>query len=127
MKKILLAITILFSINAIAQTKMSKDSLVKIMSNEVCIELTKVKDKADFNLELELGKAMLPLFTKYHSEINEVYGFTEMTAKNGQKVGGDIGVQMAENCPAFLEILSKNSDQTSELISEKTKNQIKGV
>ncbi len=116
MKKLLLFATIFITITANAQ-KISKDSLIKIMADEVCIELAKPTNTKTNDLATEIGLAMLPVFTKHLSDIQEAYGFTELTEENGEKVGQDIGVKLSANCPAFLEIISKNPEATANLIS----------
>lgn len=113
-----------------AQKKMSKDELVKLMSKDVCDELDKIvnEKKSVQNLEVELGMAMLPVFTKYEKEISEVYGFSDLTSENGEKIGRDIGGNLARTCPSFMKILTSNVDQTTELISgdKKTRATLKG-
>lgn len=118
MKKLFLAATVFIAISTNAQ-KISKDSLIKLMANEVCAELSKQKDSKlkTKDLATEVGLAMLPIFSNHMSEIQEAYGFTVLNEENGSKVGEDIGGRLAGSCPAFLELLSKNPEATANLIS----------
>jgi hypothetical protein len=118
MKKLFLSAALFITIAANAQ-KISKDSLVKLMANEVCIELSKPKDSKSKGKDIatEVGLAMIPVFTNHLTEIQEAYGFTELTKENGSKVGEDIGGKLANTCPAFLELLTQNPEATANLIS----------
>lgn len=117
--KVLTFSVILFIAVTTSAQKISKDSLVKIMANEVCAELSKPKDgKTKIkDLATEVGLAMLPVFSNHLSDIQEAYGFTVLNEENGSKVGEDIGGRLANNCPAFLELLTKNPEATANLIS----------
>jgi hypothetical protein len=121
MKKIFLSVSIItIAISSNAQ-KITKDSLIKLMSNDVCIELNKmISDKKQItNLDTELGMAMIPAYSKYINEIKEIYGFDDISEGDGEIVGRDIGMQLVKVCPAFIQILRNNSEATSELISGK--------
>jgi hypothetical protein len=90
-----------------AKAQMSKDSLTKIMAKDVCGEL----EKKDFSkikkeqIEEELGLALLPVITKYETEIKEVYKVDEvMESKTMEIVGRDIGMKLVNVCPSFLKI-----------------------
>ncbi len=90
-----------------AKAQMSKDSLTKVMAKEVCVEL----EKKDFSkikkeqIEEELGLALLPVITKYETEIKEVYKVDEvMESKTMEIVGRDIGMKLVNVCPSFLKI-----------------------
>jgi hypothetical protein len=121
MKKVLFIFLSLIAVHLNAQTKMTKDSLIKLMSDDVCIEMNKmVKEKREIkDLETQLGLAMLPAFGKYMNEIREIYGIENLDEKFGEMIGEDVGGYLAKSCPAFLEILTSNSDATAELISGK--------
>ncbi len=110
---------------SIAQ-KMTKDSLIVLMSNDVCLELNKllVENRNNSTLETDLGLAMLPAFEKYMKEILQIYGFDKMSEENGGKVGEDIGMELGKNCPAFFKLLSRNPDATSDIINGKTSNSL---
>lgn len=89
------------------KAQMSKDSLTKIMAKDVCVEL----EKKDFSkikkeqIEEELGLALLPVITKYETEIKEVYKVDEvMESKTMEMVGRDIGMKLVNVCPSFLKI-----------------------
>lgn len=118
MRKILFATTLLVSLNISAQ-KTTKDSLVKKISDEVCIEMNKIvsEKRKIANLEVTLGLAMMPALGKYNKEIKEVYGYDALDDNENNKVTDDVGDYIATNCPAFLQIIAENSEATSRLIS----------
>jgi hypothetical protein len=122
MKKIILAVCVFISLTSTAQ-KLSKDTLIKRISESVCEELEKVaKDnKKVTNLETTLGLVLLPSFTKYSKEIKEVYGFDALEDNDDNKLAEDVGVYAALHCPVFMQILSENSEATSNLINKDKK------
>lgn len=127
MKKNFIAVIIAIAIAnfCVAQTKITKDSLVKLMCADVCVEIEDLaKDNKKIeNLEEALGTPMMNVFMKYMKELKEVYGFEEMNSENGEIVGKDIGECLGQNCPAFAKLLFSNSEATLEMISDKkTKN-----
>lgn len=84
--------------------QITKDSLIKKMVKECCIEIKKKNfstvDRS--NYETELSMMMIPVFLKNASEIEEVYGakFTDKTAM--RKMGEDIGMKLVLDCPEFM-------------------------
>jgi hypothetical protein len=117
MKKTMLAFLLIMIGSFGAKAQMSKDSLVKKLAQEVCIDL----EKKDFSkikksqLEEELGLALLPAITKYENEIKEVYKVDEvMEAKTMETVGRDIGMKLVSVCPSFLKIFAKGLAEDDE-------------
>jgi hypothetical protein len=131
MKKLFLAIFCFLTMSNTLFSQMTKDSLVKIMADEVCGALSNnEKESKSESLEEALGTPFMMVFGKYAKEINLVYGFTAMNETNGAKVGKDVGAKLGTDCPAFMNLLLKNVDETKELLSrdKKTKEtKISGV
>jgi len=130
MKKILLTASLFCSLTCFCQT-ITKETLLKKMSAEICDELAKKvesKKKID-NLETELGLAMLPTVTKYTKEIKEVYKSEPFEGNTMEVVGEDLGGIMATDCPAFVQLLTNNSEATADLISgnKKSTGSVKGT
>ena len=110
MKKIVLASIALLAFCGHTFSQISKDSLVKLMAKDMCTEISKqdLSNKKIENFEMELGMAMLPLFTKYGKEIKEIYGFDIEDGGNAETVGKDIGMRLAVDCPAFLKLIMQS-------------------
>ncbi len=103
MKKIITILLTICSINLFAQT--AKDSLLKVMSNEVCDEFNK-KDISTFkgeNVEKELGMLMMPSIMNHISAIETIYGGGVDDEKAMNKLGMDLGMRLVGNCPKFME------------------------
>jgi hypothetical protein len=104
MKKILTLIAIIFWFAADAQ--ITKDSLLKVMTNEACEELNK-KDltKIDAkNLEAEMGMLLAPAMMSHLEDIERIYG-GDMTDQDAmKKMGTDLGMRLATKCPKFMEL-----------------------
>jgi hypothetical protein len=59
-------------------------------------------------LQTELGMAMMPLFVKYEEQLKEVYGISDFTnADDMEKVGREIGMKLASDCPIFLKFITQ--------------------
>ena len=105
MKQILLIATVLVTQLANAQ-KMTKDSLINLISIDACKEF----DKKDFtkvkkeNMQMELGMTMLPAISKYVNEIQDIYGGSLTDRGVGEKVGTDIAMKLMVSCPKFTDI-----------------------
>jgi hypothetical protein len=87
----------------------SKDSLLKKMSAEVCAKIKasdSVLRKAD-DFELQLGLLMIPVMSSYKEELEKVIpGF--VFGDQIETLSEELGMDMAMNCPAFLKLVSSN-------------------
>jgi hypothetical protein len=104
MKKILtlIAIIICFTTNA----QITKDSLLKVMTNEACEELNK-KDltKIDAkNLEAEMSMLLAPAMMSHLEDIERIYGGGMTDQDAMKKMGMDLGMRLATKCPKFMEL-----------------------
>ncbi len=132
MKKIFITSLFITTFYSFSFSQMSKDSLVKVMSKEMCTEISKQdftgKKLDDF--EAQLGMAMLPLFSKYSKQIKEVYGF-EMDDQQGfEVIGRDIGMRLAVDCPAFLKLIMNDQEAVKEIndkVADKKTTKVSGI
>ncbi len=102
MKSILLFLSLITVINVTAQ--ITKDSLHKKMIKEVCAEITK-KDLSKLNkdnMQTELSMMMMPAFMNNMNEIETVYGGGIADKKVMSKLGQELGMKLAFECPAFM-------------------------
>lgn len=122
MKKIIVTIIVFAAFKINAQKAITKDSLIKVMSIDVCAEIEKTLNsgKKIDNMEAELGFAMLPSISKYSKEIKSIYGEDAFEGNTMEKVGEEMGVYMATNCPAFLKLFAANSGGKSSAEETKT-------
>jgi hypothetical protein len=130
MKKIILAVAVLFTISAKAQ--ITKDSLLKVMSKEACEDLNK-KDlsKVDAsNIESEFSMILMPTLMSHTAEIESVYGGGMTDEATMKKLGTDLSLKLAFSCPKFMELsmkmmgkkpvtnTKKNPERTEEISAE---------
>lgn len=106
-----------------SNAQVTKDSLIKKMSAEICDEVS----KQDFSnlkgedLNMQLGLLFLPVLTKYQEEMKTAFGVTDMTDESQmENVGKEIGQYMAFNCPAFVKMIAQISKNDKEEPAKKT-------
>ncbi|MFZ1528160.1 MAG: hypothetical protein WAT19_05380 [Ferruginibacter sp.] len=119
-KKILIAAFIIFAGSACGQV--SKDSLLKKMAIEICdgIDEKKLEGKTADEVFMEIGLNMLPVFSKYESDLKSIYGIEDVTGAEGmEKIGNDLGQKIPFVCPKFLKLVTTNKDIREGLL-EKT-------
>ncbi len=124
MKKIILtSLFVSASFFSICFSQTKKENILKLMSKDVCDELNKkeISGKTKEELQTELGLAMMPIFSKYLTELKSIYDFEEFDQESGYKIGKDVGMQLAVDCPAFMKLFMNNTEAVSE-IAEKRKN-----
>lgn len=113
MKNIFLGLLLLCSVAVQAQSK--KDKLIKKISGKVCDCIEKEKTdtmvtKAGY--KALLSRCMMEPMLDNLSEITDAYKVREFNEEVGQKVGYDIGIYLAGNCPKFMDLTIKiNSDE----------------
>lgn len=92
-----------------AQTS-GKDSVLSVMAKEVC---TKISNK-DFSGEssesfkMELGLAIMPSISSRMELLQKYYG-TDVSKEILERVGEEVGVKLAVECPAFIKLITDNS------------------
>lgn len=127
MKKNTFLIISFLLISCISFSQAKKDSILKLMAKDVCDELNKKEmiGKSKEDLQVELGLALMPVFSKYKDQIKEIYGFEEIDSESGYVIGKDIGMQLAYDCPAFMKIFINNSEAVTEIVDKKKTKDLK--
>jgi hypothetical protein len=111
-RKILCTAAAMIVFVSAAMAQVSKDSLFKIMTKEVCADIS-AKDftgKSMDEIQMELGLAFLPVLGKYNNELKEIYGEDAMGKDGMEKVGEELGMRMVMECPAFLKMMASNEE-----------------
>ncbi len=100
--------SLLFSAGILAQV--SKDSLLKVIVKETCTDITgkDFSGKSMEEIEMELGLAMMPIMVKYQEELQTAYGTGIEDQAGMEKMGMEVGLQLAKDCPAFLKMFAGN-------------------
>ena len=122
MKKILICCSALLIGTVTLYAQVAKDSLLKLMSKETCTEITN-KDFSGKNmdeLQMELGLAMMPVVMKYQEELQTAFGISMEDQSGMEKMGMEIGLQLAKDCPAFLKMFVNNSGALKEIVGNNT-------
>src|SRR5690348_12349996 len=109
MKKFIIVCTIFLFGSTALSAQISKDSLIKLMAKETCVEIAKkdLSKKTMDELEMELGLAMMPVVVKYQEQLKN-YGFELDDQQSMEGMGRDVGMQLAKDCPAFLKMFVNN-------------------
>jgi hypothetical protein len=127
MKKIIVLFFIVFA--SIANAQITKDSLLKKMANEACIEISK-KDFSKMNvdnMEQEMGVLLMPAIIGNMSDIEKVYG-TKITNEEGmQKVGQDLAMKLIMSCPEFMKMSMEMGKDPSSMEKLQKKAKIMGM
>ncbi len=115
MNKILLLLTILFSLSFTAQTDKELDLIADYTCE--CLSKKKMKKNDLDRLELELGLCVMEGASK--ASLNLTYTDEESMTKLGEQVG----LRMVGSCEAFIDLIGvmmdKNPDGMMELMNEK--------
>lgn len=122
MKKKILVLA-LTCIGYSAFSQVTKDSLLKKMALEICDEIDedKLKGKDKEELSMELGMLMLPVFTKYETELKAAYHIEDVSDAEGmEKIGRDLGMKIPLLCPKFIKLITQNNALREEIIESKT-------
>lgn len=109
MKKQFIVCTAFLLFYSALSAQVSKDSLIKLMAKETCVEISKkdLSNKTMDELELELGLAMMPIVVKYQDQLKtNGYDMEDQQAMEG--MGREVGMQLAKDCPAFLKMFVNN-------------------
>lgn len=134
MRKVLLLL-ISFSFLTLAtkaQTQKAKDSLMKIMVAEACGEIKK-KDFSSLQkeeIEMEIGMAIIPVFSNHANEIKDILNLDITDAENMKDFGQTLGMKLAMECPDFMRIVSGSKTFKDELkkgVPEKASYSISGT
>jgi hypothetical protein len=99
-----------FCTTAAGKAQLTKDSLLKAMSKDVCEDMAKkdFKGKNAEEIQMEIGLSFLPVMGKYTRELREIYGEIMDGTEGMEKAGEDLGMRLVLECPAFLQIMTGN-------------------
>jgi len=108
--------------------KLSKDELVTKLSEETCSCMSTQEIKKD-NLDMVLGLCMLKGVNKHQADVDKHFGKDIITNKPVlEKLGEEIGMKLALNCPSFLQLVMDSDENFFEdEESEEVDQQITGV
>lgn len=111
-----------------AQKKISKDSLLTKIADETCTELKKIdaSKMSSEDLQMQLGIAMLPAFSKYSTELMDVYGTDDISSLMEQ-IGEDVGYKLVAVCPAFLKLFASNPSLMNDDAGDEKKLKLTGT
>lgn len=125
MKKIILFTV--FIINFTFGQNLTKDELVSKLSEETCSCMSTQEIKKD-NLDMILGLCMLKSVNKHEADVDKHFGKNIITNKPVlEKLGEEIGMKLALNCPSFLKLVMESDEDLFEVEDEETDLQINGV
>lgn len=123
MKKIYAAVVLSVGFLFCSAQKMSKDSLLNLISDEVCVEMSKSTDKLKKeNIDQQLGLMLMPAILKHLDEIQAIYKIEDINEKNMYEVGKDVGMRLAVKCESFLKLVSNNLEEFQSFGTSKKKN-----
>lgn len=92
-----------------------KDSIMKVMSREVCKEIVAAKgDITAENLEMSLGLIMMRLMAENTSELQDLFQLNIGDQESMTKFSQDLGMRLVIECPEFMQLVAgkANSQQT---------------
>ncbi|HEV7334104.1 MAG TPA: hypothetical protein VGN63_23935 [Flavisolibacter sp.] len=104
--------------NAYAQAQTaSKQAFEKAIISELCDTFTKAAPGiTKENMTAELGMMLIPLFTKYQSQIESEWGLFVSETKDIHTIGERIGQLATMNCQAFQNFIKAN---LQDIVNEK--------
>jgi hypothetical protein len=106
----LILFTFGLSLHADAQAQTaSRQAFEKAIIADLCDTFTKASPNiTKENMNLELGMLLLPLFTKYESQIQKEWGLSASDADGAQAIGEKIGQLAVVNCAPFQAFIKAN-------------------
>ncbi|MEJ7625956.1 MAG: hypothetical protein WKF35_03750 [Ferruginibacter sp.] len=130
MKKTVILLTFCFLYTvAFSQSKMQKDSLMKVMALEACDEVKK-KDFSNLkkeDLEMELGLAVVPIFSNHADDIKNIFDFDISESDEMRKFGQELGIKLAVVCPEFIKLFANNKSLLESKVEVKSSETISSV
>jgi hypothetical protein len=128
-RMVLITGTLLLAITAQAQT--GKDSLMKVVTKDVCDELSK-KDftgKSMDDMQMEMGMAFMPVMMRHQEALEKQFGGSIMNKETIEKVAQEIGMRLMVDCPDFFKMMSGSGMMQAEgpKISTSLNESIKGT
>ena len=90
--------------------------LTKKLARETCQEIKQVdfSQKTPDEMKLALGLPLVTVFGRHQDEIRAA-GYNLMDQKSSEKLGNDVGIQLAFECPDFMNTIMKNPKALTDL------------
>jgi hypothetical protein len=108
-KKICVVITGLFVCCATGfsqNNQQAKDSLLKLMSVQVCDEISKINsaDLSVESLENAIMMSMMPLITTHQAALEQIMDVNVSDPKSFERFGNELGLELLKSCAAFRDV-----------------------
>ncbi len=96
-----------------AQQKINEDSVLNLLQDDICTEVTKAKP-SEFtaeNFQMKLGMLFMSAFQKHDDALVQLYGDDYITNQDKMMdMGQKMGMQLAMGCKAFQTIIMTNPE-----------------
>jgi hypothetical protein len=95
-----------------AKAQKAKDSLMKLVSKEVCEEIS-AKDltgKTMDDMQMELSMAFMPVLMRHKDALEKELGVGVISKEGMEKLGQEIGMGLVLECPAFMKVMSASME-----------------
>ena len=122
MKPLMLTVSfLLFSTPLFSQA--TRADLMKQLAQEACLEVKKVdfSNKSVDEIKIALGLPLVMVAGKHMAELKAL-GYDISDSQSAQKLGGEIGVQLAQECPEVLSAMLKNPNALGEIAQSSRSN-----
>src|SRR6187399_564198 len=111
---ILTVLLLLFSTPLFSQG--NRTDLMKQLAQEACQEVKKIdfSNKSADEVKIALGLPLVMVAGKHMAELKAT-GFDISDSQSAQKLGAEIGVHLAQECPEVLSAMLKNPNTLGEI------------
>lgn len=110
----MLSFLLLSSMIRVQAQSNAKEVFERAIVADFCDTFTKAAPNMNKdNMTLQMGLMILPLFTKYQSEIKSVWGLNASNKEDLRSIGEKVGQLATLNCPVFMEFISSNLQEIS--------------
>ena len=111
---ILTVLLLLFSTPLFSQG--NRTDLMKQLAQEACLEVKKIdfSNKSADEVKIALGLPLVMVAGKHMAELKAM-GFDISDSQSAQKLGAEIGVHLAQECPEVLSAMLKNPNTLGEI------------
>lgn len=108
-KKICVVITGLFvccTTGFSQNNQQAKDSLLKLMSVQVCDEFSKINspDLSVESIENAIMMSMMPIIITHQTALEDMLGVSASDPKSFESFGNELGLELLKSCAAFRDV-----------------------
>lgn len=84
----------------------AKDSLLKLMSVQVCDEISKISsaDLSVESLENAIMMSMMPLITTHQAALEQILDVNVSDPKSFERFGNELGLELLKSCAVFRDV-----------------------